>query len=255
MTLEPASEHNIEPAKKAHIITPLKYPLPAAAVSFERHPEIWKAYVAASKDGKQPVSYSDFGNLTVSPANVSGNNKFFEHLNLISKVEGELGKYLPTLDAIEICRDLTWKRDDKVRSRLAKLVSRSWFGESAKTLLAIREKVTEDELVKHLGYDSGADPRKHARSLKTLVEYLKFSELLKTEDGFLFMSNSHVPPHTEVKDLTESPVSIHSEPVEQTQRSTIGNPQVLLGVLVTPENSEEQIRKVIRILLEEIPKK
>lgn len=238
------------------MFTALKHPLPSPRISFERQFEVLRAYVAASKDGKEAVGYNDFGKLTVSPTNVSGNNKFFEHLTLIAKAEGAPGKYVPTKDAIQICKDFAWKKEDNVRSILADLISRSWFGESAKTLLATRGRVTENDLLAQLGYDSGADPEKHMASLKVLVEYLKFSGLIRLEDGlFTAVGVLTPPPNLEIQQpFTNLGTPTQAQP-DRLQTPYSGGPPVIVGVFVSADMSEEQIRKTIRIVLEETQNK
>lgn len=244
----------VEKPAMAHVVTQLKYPLPDPDVSFERHWEILRAYVVASKEGKEPVSYKDFGKLTVSPARISGNNKFFEHIGLISKVEGTKGKYLPTAEAIAIHKDLAWKKETNVKARVAKLVTRSWFGQSARALLTIKEKVAESELLEQLGYDSGADPKKHTPSLRVLIEYLKFSELVKPQDGSLVLGE--VPTtetERETREETMEEVKREQAKQEQPQQPFFTSKiPFVLGVFVSPEMTEEQIRKAVRILLNEI---
>src|SRR6266566_4252163 len=95
-----------EPSPKGRTVGQPRYSLPNPALSFERHWEILKAYVLASKEGTIPVSYKDFGKLTVSANNISANNKFFEGVGLISKVEGTLGKYVLSPAGIAIQREL-----------------------------------------------------------------------------------------------------------------------------------------------------
>jgi hypothetical protein len=233
---------------KGRIISQLRHPLPDPDLSFDRHWEILKAYVIASKEGTVPVSYKDFGKLTVSANHISANNKFFESIGLISKVEGTIGKYIPTAAGIAIQRDLTWKKEESVQARMAELISRSWFWESAKDFVSVKSKAKETELIDQLGYDSGADPSKHRPSLAVLIEYLRFSHLLVVQDGMFILGTAS--PITE----PFSDVAIGKTTERATSDSTVpsvGPSNLFFGIFVSPDSSEEQIRKAVRTIIDE----
>jgi hypothetical protein len=240
-----------EIAPKARVLSHLKYPLPDPDLSFQRHWEILKAYVLTSKEGKEPVSYKDFGNLTVSPNHISANNKFFESIGFISRAEGTHGKYVPTPAGIAIDRDLAWKKEANAKARLSELLAKSWFWQSAKNLLHMREKVLASDLVDQLGYDSGADPIKHKPALGVLIEYLQFSELIIDQDG-----SSILGPASSREKITQvesaSRQGSNSGTEKQLRSSLTANTSIILGVLITPETAEDKIRKTIQIILEEI---
>ena len=233
-------------------ITQLKYPLPNPDISFERHWEILKAYVVTSKEGTVPVGYKDFGKLTVSATTISANNKFFESIGFISKVDGSQGKYIPTPKALAIQKELTWKREANAKERLAELLLGSWFWESAKKILSMKGQVSESELIDQFGYDSGADPTKHRSSLGVLVEYLRYADLIIAQNGLIALGHS--------QDLRSEPLGDKGREGSQaeslkgdTTRSTSAIPNsVLFGILISAEASEDQIRKTVRIVLEEI---
>lgn len=168
-------------AKRA--ITKLKHPLPSYDTSFEKHFEIIKAYVVASNEGSKPVGWKDLeGIVSIDPSKVSANNKFFCDLGLIKEAEKQRGKYFPTKNAIDFAKIKDWD-EDEAKSILRELILKSWFWESTRQLLEVRKKVSEKELLGKLGIDSRADPEKHLPSLKVIVEYLKYVELIREEDG------------------------------------------------------------------------
>lgn len=241
---------------KARVVTMLKYPLPDSSVSFERHQEIVKAYVVLSHDGRDPVGYKEVGKVTVSPARVSGNVKFFEHMGLLKKVEGLPGKHVPTPEAISIRRDLDWNKESNVKNTLASLLLTSWFWLAARDLLAIRAKTSEDELIQHLGREAGADPKKHSPALKTIVSYLKFAGLLvQQEDGMLALNTEVGSVEGGLTDKGEPGKMITPPPREQVSRGiSPEKPSMVLGVFVSPEMTEDQVRRTVRIVLEEIGK-
>lgn len=239
-----------EPTRKMRSVNQLKYPLPNPDISFERHWEILKAYVLTSNEGKVPVGYKDFGKLTVSPTHISANNRFFESIGIISKVEGTQGKYIPTPEGIAIQKELTWKKEANAKARLARLLTKSWFWQSTKNLLSMKEKVAKNELLDQLGYDSGADPTKHNTSLEILLAYLRYSELVAEERGMLVLGAASASQEQFEVHATEKPKVEPRTP--EPQRETAIARSVVIGVFVSPEMNEEQIRKAVRIVLEEI---
>jgi len=169
--------------KAKRVITKLKHPLPSYRISFEKHFEIVEAYIKASKNGSKPVSWKDLEeHININPSYVSANNKFLRDLGLINEAEKQPGKYYPTEKAIEFSKVRGWD-EDKAKSILRELIIKCWFWESTKRLLKERKKVSEGELLSRLGIDSGADPKKHLPSLKVLLDYLKYVELIREENG------------------------------------------------------------------------
>jgi len=250
--MQEQSQQN-ESLAKTRIVTKIKYPLPNPDLSFDRHWEILKAYVVASKEGNNPVSYKDFGKLTVAPTTISGNNKFFEHIGFISKVKGARGKYLPTQEAIDLCNDRDWNKEANVKSRLTKLLNKTWFGQSVKDLLTIKKKINEDELLEHLGYESKADPKKRMSSLKIIIEYLKYSEIIKQHEGTFILGITAVSEDIIEKEISLKVDKIDTKSQEKLQQiSGIDKNRILFGVLINPEMTEDQIRIAIRIILEEV---
>ena len=248
-----SQEKNEQPQSKERNLTQLKYPIPSAYMSFERHIEVLKAYVIRSKEGKEPVSYRDFGGLTVSATTVSSNNKFFENLGLIRKAENTIGKYIPSETAISICNYLKWKQEE-AKKELLQLVANSWFGNATKNLLEVKEKASRLELIKLLGYESGADPEKHAPALAVMIDYLTYTGFVRPE-GDVFVLGTTGTEQKPVREETKLPHN-ELEPALPKQRTTSvgGKPTLQIAILVTPEMSEERIRQVIRICLDEVSK-
>jgi len=172
-----------EKKTKKRIVAKLKHSLPSYKITFEKHFEILKAYVVASKEGKEPLSWKDFQKIvSINSHYVSANNKFLEELGLIKEAERKPGKYSPTEKTVEFSKAKDWD-EEQAKSILRKLVSSSWFWQSTKQLLDIRGKIPKNDLISKFGVDSGADPKKHFPSLNILVEYLKYVELINEENG------------------------------------------------------------------------
>jgi hypothetical protein len=176
---------NEEKLKKQpkRVFTRLSYPLPSYHLNFEKHFEIIKAFVELSKDGKRSVCWRDFkGLVSVDPHYVSANVKFFESIGLIRAAEKERGKYYPSEEAIKLSKAKVWNAEE-AENILRQLIMNSWFWQSTKQLLNVRNgKCSKDDLIRKLGVDSGAN-KKHLSSLNILIEYLKYVELIKEENG------------------------------------------------------------------------
>jgi hypothetical protein len=165
------------------VFTRLNYPLPFYKLSFKKHLEIIKVFVELSKGGEKPVCWRDFKGLVgTDPHHISANMKFFESIGLIRAVEKGAGKYYPTEEAVKFSKALVWN-EEEAKNILRELVINSWFWQSVKQLLNVRNgKCSKDDLIRKLGVDSGAS-EKHLPSLNILIEYLKYVELIKEENG------------------------------------------------------------------------
>lgn len=241
----------IIPTARPRSVTQLKYPLPHPGLSFERHLELVKAYSVLSKEGKDAVNYKDVGK-TISPFKVSGNSKFFENIGILSRAEGQ-GRYKPTEDALDIYRDLVWKKETGAKSKIRTLVLRSWFWETTKNLLSIKSSISEDDLIQQLGREAGADPRIHTPSLRVLISYIRFADLLVEEDGMLTLSgvSGLVMPQEGEKPSGVDGIR-SSAPIAEIDQNTIRSGQVpiVIGVLVQADTPEDQIRRAVRIILD-----
>jgi hypothetical protein len=235
--------------KRVYVKSNPKYALPESRISFDNHLEIIKAYVVVSKNGKEGVTYRNFKTVVdLHPTIISGNNEFFEYVGLIREVEGQRGKYLPTEKAIKLYNALKWKKEEEVKLSLREMLSPLWFWNLTKQVLDVKGSTTRDEIRTKLGYESDADPKKHKTSLNVLIDYLVYAGLIKEdEDGNLTCGVTEVPSVPPEK-LVETPVTkIDSgeKPIPLVQ------PQLVLGILLTPDMSEEQIRKCLRTIMDE----
>jgi len=176
------SENTNEALRKKRVVTSTLYPLPHKSSTIEQHLMIIKAYIIATNEGKKAVMYKDFKDLVdFHHTYVSSNNKFLEELGLIESES--YGKYVPTKKAIEFQRYKKWNQDDKALDILRELVTESWFWNSTKQILLMREDgAGEKEILSKLGADSNADPVKHTMSLKILIKYLEYVGLVKRDD-------------------------------------------------------------------------
>lgn len=247
-----------EKEKKIRIVTELKYPLPDVRLSFDSQFDIISAYVVASGGIKSPVGYKELKPyVKVDATMVSGCNKFFQHLGLI-KPSDKTGKYTPTDIAVELHNGKKWKNENVVKNALRKVLDSSWFWNQTKQYLEINESATKEELRDKLGFICGADPQKHVRALDKLIEYMQFADLIKENDGRFVISDTytHAPPSQEESHKkTES--KIISKPQHSTNEEiTVTSKQIGInfGIMINPETTEEQIRKAVRTVVDELEK-
>ena len=248
--------NNIGSTKKKRSVTKTKYPLPDPRSKFEQHLQIIQAYASISDGGKKAVHWKDFENVVgFNPQYVSGNNNFMMSLGLLerAKEKGKHGYYIPTKMCLDLANAIRWNEENEIKSILRSALINSWFYNSVKKVLEVQKFADIEILTKRVGKDAHADPEKHYNSLKILIEYLKFTELIGEEDGKYFLA-------AETKDVTEKPSGekIQRETAVQPDQVDIPDtipkvtPNILLGIMVTPEINEEDLRKTVRIVLDEI---
>lgn len=242
--------------QKKRIVTELKFPLPDVRVSFDSHFDIISAYVVASNNGKDPVGYKELEPyVKIDSTMVSGCNKFFQHLEIITPSD-KIGKYLPTNLAIELHNGRKWKNDELTKSTLRKILDKSWFWIQTRQFLEVNETTGKAELVQKLGLMSGADPDKHTRALDKLIEYMRFAELIKEVDNKISLnislpSESKDSPTLQSQEQNSDKQSV--TPVES-HMPVSGLPNITLGIMITSDMTEDQIRKNVRTIIDEIKK-
>ena len=239
------STESTEPSKRTRVITQTKYPLPDGRTDFDpHHLKIISAYVSLSLNGTKELKYTDFSqaSLGFNSSYVSGNNKYLDNLGLI--ISSGNGKYKPTQECIDFNNSINWKNFDKAKSTLKKLMVGTWFWEETRALLEIKNICTREELIQHIGHVAEANPKKHSKSLRTLIDYLLYVSLinLNEETGEIKLSDDNGQPEQ----------SIAKQPVTNDQTTTIVQP-------ITKEAVEENsIKKEIvqeKIIVPEIPPK
>lgn len=246
--------------QKKRTVTELKFPLPDRRVSFDSHFDIISAYVVASNNGKDPIGYKKLmPYIKIDPVIVSGCNKFFQHLGIIQPSEKN-GQYVPTNLAVDLHNGRKWKNEELTKSTLRKILDNSWFWNQTKQFLEVNGTTTRSELVQKLGLMCGADPTKHTRAIDKLVEYMQFAELIKEEDGKISLnvslSSENKNTSTPIIVQNKNEQSVDKQNVLSTEKlASIQNlPNIALGIMITPDMSEEQIRKAVRTVIDEIKK-
>jgi len=155
------------------------------------HLETIKGYYVLGNNKKEGLKYTDFkGVVDFHEQKVSGLNKFLESIGLIKVIKGKPGHYLPTEKLIDFQRSLEWGDEAKAKQILRDILKDTWFFNSVNSLLRMKNKASLEVLVNKLGLDSGAKKGLHDNSLKILIGYLKYVELIREEEGEYLLSDS-----------------------------------------------------------------
>lgn len=237
---------------KPRVRTSFKQPIISTEVSFEKQLDIIKAYVVASKEGREPTDYNQVaGFANVAPATVSACNRFFVHVGVIRQAE-ESNKYLATEQAIEFHRAINWNKEEEAKGILRGLISKTWSWNSAKGYLEVHGSASRKDLIEKLGYDAGADPKKHGVGVGYLIDYMTYCGLLKESDG-TFEVSAGIELESSNKLVTRG---------EQLQEARSGTKDsailslpsvpIILSIMISPDTNEEKIRSTIRVVLDEI---
>lgn len=223
------STEGIESSKRTRVVTQTKYPLPDSRAYFDpHHLKIISAYASLSLNGSKELKYSDFSqtSLGFNSQLVSGNNKFLENIGLIIPTGG--GKYKPTQDSINFYNSNRWNKIEAAKEILKKRMMETWFWGETRALLELKKICTKEELIQHLGHVAEANPEKHKRSLRTLIDYLLYASLinLTEETGEIKLSD----------DNEQIELSIAKQPANSDQPTTFAQP-------ITKEAVEEELIK------------
>lgn len=250
----------ITSTKRKRVVTRTTYALPDKSSSIDLHIKIINAYVIATNEGKKAVSYKDFQSLVdFFYGYVSSNNKFLEELGLIAASESH-GMYVPTKHAIDFIRYKKWGQEDKALEILKELVKASWFWQSAKQVLLMREEgANEREILNKLGADSKADPEKHIAPLRVLIRYLEYIGFIKRDEktNKIKMALESIPNElSTIAPLTDKPQAISTQISETNEKQIVQTSQTPQTVQTTPAEQihyrEEPGHFTLRVKLDEI---
>ena len=255
--------------------TELVHPLPDKGTSIKSHFDIIKAYGVAYNAQKRPLTYEDLEPyIRLEPNSISGCNKFFESLSLLTRHGG--GKYIPTPLAIELYNQIKWENEPEIKRLLSQAVRGSWFYDSAKSVFEVNNQLTEDELIKKLGLFCGADPEKHTRPLRIIIDYLRYIDTIEENDGKLSFVDGGKTTSTSVQAVavavsenrksegsTQGVSKSISDSTALSQNNDVSKEQIRFGLNseqfivnlnfnIGPDTSEEHVRKIIRAVKEEL---
>lgn len=170
--------------KRKRVVTKKLHNLPHPNAKFEYQLKMIKVYVIATNKGQKAVKSTDLANLIdFSIGYVNGTNRFFEEIGILER--RGLGLYIPTQAAIDFCNSLEWKDEAKAKEILKKLIEKSWVWETTQQHLSINDgKSSVTDLIRRLGLECQADQRLHKLCFNSIIDYLKYVNLIKEDiDG------------------------------------------------------------------------
>jgi len=236
------SEEKVELKGKKREKRKIKYPLPDAHLTLDKQLEVLRGYVVASEKGSKSVGYEEVARLvSIGKSRVSGCNKFFESVGLLKSVKGQRGKYMPSNEVIDWNNKYQWD-SESAKLILKPLFEETWFAKLTKKSLEVKSEISEKELISKLGVEAEASPQDEP-ALRQLIEYMAtFKVIEKDEKQNISMSVGGISKVEE----GEKEVKIEKEYKNPIQVN------IFLGINISPEMPEEELRRVVRIFIDEI---
>jgi len=177
--------------RKTRVVIPKLHSLPHPNAKFDQQLKMIKVYVIATNKGQKPVKTTDLANMIdFSIGYISGTNKFLEEIGLLER--RGLGLYVPTQTAIDFYNSLEWRDETKAKEILRNLIEKSWIWETTNQHLSINNgKSSLNDLIRRLGMDCQADQKIHRLCFNSIIDYLKYVNLIKEDiDGNLIVNDT-----------------------------------------------------------------
>jgi len=221
--------------------------LPFNVLSINKQKDVLKSLVERYKKEHQAISYKDIGGIHASMTNVSGSLSFYANIGWLIKSEN---KYTPSENLIHYFKGLDKERE---RNELSELLLQN-CSVVKEIILFIKQKSKSDResIIKYLGTKFDF-LEKDKKSLNRLLDLLTSLEILKVDDdGNLFQEEVEKDTAliATLQERQKEKVEFKTIPMLATQEKV----NIWIGIMLTPEMSEDQMRKSIRIVLEEIRK-
>jgi hypothetical protein len=223
---QPKSKHKgAKKAKKAAPVAnsgskPNKY-LPTDRITFPRQLDLLRGWAAASGPTAKVVSNNDVGPIVkMTGSTVSINNAFLGQNGFLAKADGG---YIPTPDVFSFLRAYEWS-PDTAATKLAPIVSRTWFAEELLPKLTFGP-LTTAEAIQHLADVCNAGPD-YRGQLRFLLEYMNASGLIEWDGNQVRKGSSTVTtstaPNTDIVQTPSNPPPLASEPSKRTGPTFFG---------------------------------
>ena len=214
-TWDPKKHKAAKKAKKAVPVAssgskPNKF-LPTDRITFPRQLDLLRGWAAASGQTGKVVSNNDVGPIVkMTGSTVSINNAFFGQNGFLTKADGG---YVPAPDVFSFLRAYQWS-PDTAATKLAPIVSRTWFAEELLPKLTFGP-LTTNEAIQHLADACNAGPD-YRGQLRFLLEYMNASGLVEWDGnqvrkgGTVVTSSS--APSSDIVQTPSNPPPSASEP-------------------------------------------
>lgn len=261
---EPVQDATVRKAEKSERVSRKlqgAYALPQATPKILS--DILKAYVIASNQGADAISYKDVAVVAnLHPTNVSRNNSFLAESGFI--VSERYGYYRPAIEVTEFAKEAPWDEDGAKR-HIRLLIDKTWYGEIIRQKFQMRGLLAKEELIKAFGIKATPDPS-DANRLDLLLDFLEYTDYLQKDEGGGYVRSQQEATerakteHLELVDpfkalpivTVPTPPFPASDPGAETGDRGV-TLQVSLNVNLgpsTPENELREIARRVRSLLE-----
>jgi len=221
--------------------------LPYNVLAINKQIDILKSLVDKYQKEHRAISYKDIGGIHASKANVSGSLSFYSNIGwLIKSGTG----YTPSEDLTGYFKGLNKEKAQKGLSQL--LLQNCSVAKAVIFFTKQKSKSDRESIIKYLGTRFNF-LEKDKKSLNRLLDLLTFLEILRIDvSGGLFQEEAEqdTTPIATSQERQREKVETSAIPMLTTQESI----NICIGIMLTPEISEEQMRKSVRVLLEEIKK-
>lgn len=221
--------------------------IPYNKLAIKKQLNILESLIDKYHKENQAISYKDIGGIHASKENVSCSLPFYANIGWLIKSRG---KYTPSKKLIHYFKGLDKRKSQKELSQL--LLENCNVAKEIIFFIKQKPKSDRESIIKYLGTRFNF-LEKDKKSLNRLLELLISLEILKTDDkGSLFREEVErdtspvTPPQEKQREKVETKVISLPEVQEGVN--------IYVGIMLTPKMSEDQMRKSIRIVLEEIKK-
>lgn len=250
--VEEATTRKTEKLEKVTRKLQSTYALPQASSKILS--DILKAYVIASNQGAEAVTYKDVAVVAnLHPTQVSRNNAFLAQSGFISTER--YGYYRPAVEVTEFAKESPWDEDGSKR-HIRQLIDKTWYGEVILQKFQMRSVLPKEELVKAFGIKATPD-QSEANRLDYLLDFLEYSDYIQKDEQGNYVPNHQEPtdatviePKVWIRDATEIPTSNASRPSlpgadpEMVTASFRNTPQVNLNITLTASTTDEELREI-----------
>jgi hypothetical protein len=221
--------------------------LPYNVLGINKQIDILRSLVDKYYKEHKAISYKDIGGIHASKTNVSGSLSFYANIGWLIKSENE---YTPSENLIHYFKGLD---KEKSRNELSQSLLQN-YSIAKEIIFFIKEKSKSDResIIKYLGTKFEFF-EKDRKSINKLLDLLTAFDILKADDDGNLFQEEVEKDTTLISTLQEG----QKEKVEFTILPTLVTQEkvnVWIGIMLTPEMSEDQMRKSIRMVLEEIGK-
>ena len=219
--------------------------LPYGRLDINKQLDILKTLHSKYNKNHQEISYKDIGGINASNTTVSGTLSFYADIQWLIKNKN---KYVPSGMLIHYFSGID---KEKARDGLLKLLlDNCKVAAEMEFFIKQQDRSNKDKIIKYIGSKFNF-LEKNKNSIIKLLDLLVLLDIFKKdeEDNFFIGESKKVAV----------PISISNEKEEAEFLSMTTHPayervNICIGIILTPEINEEQMRRSIKIILEEIEK-